>query len=145
MKTLLMVRKQQEDVAQKEVVLARQQLQKVINIVEQLQVECDTLEQDLNKQQRAKHSIVDYRNHFLYLQNTRKKIALYQDEIFKKQNIVEARRQDAIKAMKKKKVIENIKEKQFTSWKEDYQKMETKLLDELATIRHIRDNTQSGK
>lgn len=138
MKTLLMVRQQQEEAAQREVMLARQKLQKIVEILEELKRECDHLEQDLREKQASPHSIHEYKDHFLYFQFLREKIAQQQDDVLQAQNAVEVKREAVTKAMQNKKVIEKIKDKQYTSWKDHYQKMEAKLLDELATLRHIR-------
>ena len=133
-----MVRKQQEEAAQRDVTQARQKLRNITEILEELERECDFLEQDLRAKQSSPHSVHEYNDHFLYFQLLREKIAQQQDDILQAQNAVEEKRQAVTKAMQKKKVIEKIKEKQYTSWKDNYQQMEAKLLDELATLRHIR-------
>lgn len=137
LKTLLMVRKEQESSAQKEVMLAQKQLRKIVEILNELQYECDLLEKDL--QQKQKYNINDFRNHFLYIQSLRQKITKQQDDILEAQNVLTIKRTNVKKAMQQKKILENIHDKQHSAWTKEYQSIESKLIDELATIRHIRD------
>ena len=138
MKTLLMIRKHRENSAQKEMLQARQYLQKILEILEELQEESTLLGQQLQSRLKGKSSVFEYRNHFMYLEVLQQKIQERQDDILKAQNIVEAKRVAVTKAMQNKKIIEKIREKQYSSWQDKYQKLEAKMLDELATIRHIR-------
>ena len=139
LKALLNFRKQQEEEAQREMMLARQQLQKILGILEHLEHECTLLEEDLRNKQGGKQNIEEYRSHYFYLQDLRQKIQSHQDRVMEAQNLVEKKRQAVNQAMQNKKIIENIHEKQYSEWKSEYEKLESKLSDELSTIRHIRN------
>lgn len=139
MKTLLIMRKQEEDAAKKEVVLARMQLKKILEILQELQSECNLLEEDLRRRQRSKQSVCAFHDYFLYLDFLRRKIVRRQDDVLEAQNIVEEKRKAAKKSMQKKKILENIKDKKYAEWNDHYRRLETKILDELATIKYIRE------
>ncbi len=136
--SVLKVRKQLETVAQREVFLAQEHLDKVKQVLKVLQDETENLEKELASKQRTGLSIHDYKDYLYYIQSLKKRLQQQQDVVFKSQNILKGKRNDVTKAMQKKKIIENIKDKQYDVWKEQFQKMEAKLTDELATIRYIR-------
>jgi len=52
---------------------------------------------------------------------------------------LEEQRGKLIEAMKDKKIIDRHKERQLDSWKKMMQDLETKFLDEIGTLRHVRD------
>ena len=139
MTALLRLRKQKEQAAQKEAMLAHQQLNKVKEALDLLQSECDFLADELRKKQKTTRSIHDFRNYYLYLQELRRKIESQQDEMLKAQNLLEIKREKVAEAMQNKKILENIKDKQYAEWQEQFEKLEAKLIDELATIKFIRN------
>ena len=57
---------------------------------------------------------------------------------------LEEQRMKLIDAMKDKKIIDRHKEKQLDAWRKVMQDLETKFLDEIGTIRYIRDKKQEG-
>ncbi len=58
---------------------------------------------------------------------------------------LESQRLKLIEAMKDKKIIDRHKEKQLDAWRKVMQDMETKFLDEIGTIRHVRDKMEKAR
>ncbi len=134
LQTVLEQRERHENLARKALAEALAELVKMQEIVRKLVLERKNLEQEFEeklKQEPAK--LPAYLDYFASLG---KRIADQQDAILKFQNIVEQKRQALAEARKEKKVIENLKDKQYSEWKKELEKQETAFLDELATSRY---------
>lgn len=143
MQTLLRLRKMKEDAALREVSLVQEELNKLFELLKLLNIESTALEEELRDKQKGSIPIHEFHNHFLYIQSIKIKMLEQQDAILHTQNLLEKKRQNVEIAMQNKKVIEKLKDKQYDRWQEDLKKLEVKLLDELATIRHIRNNKEN--
>jgi|SaaInlStandDraft_3_1057020.scaffolds.fasta_scaffold121366_2 flagellar protein FliJ len=139
LETVLKVRKQREEAAQRDMVKALKRLESLKEILKLLQDEVYSLEEELQQRQKHSPNVRDFYDYLLYLQSVKKKIEVQQDEVFKAHNIMEERRSVTVAAQRQKKVIENIKDKHYDEWSEHLLKTEQKFLDELATIRYIRE------
>lgn len=137
LKNVLMLRKRQQEHAQKQLFIAEEKLKSIEELLRKIENECELLEKELQEKQKSSQKVAAIREYFLYLQNLRRSISEHQDEILKAQNFMEIKRQELNEATQRKKIMENIKEKQYEEWKESYRKLEIKLIDEMATLRHI--------
>ena len=139
MQSLLNLRKQKERSALQEVSSAQDKLNYLFSILQDLKKESNSLEAELKEKQKSTVPIHEFRNHSLYIQSMKQKMIEQQDLVMQAQNLLELKRKDVEEAMKDKKIIEKLKLKQYDAWQENFTKIESKLLDELATIRHIRE------
>jgi len=137
LKNVLMLRKRQEEFAQKQLFIAEEKLKNIEELLRKIENECKLLEKELREKQKKNQKLVALQEYFFYLQSLRQSIQEHQDELLRAQNFMETKRQELGEATKKKKIMENIKDKQYEEWKETYRKLEIKLIDEMATLRHI--------
>ena len=136
---VLKLRQEKEDLARKELVAVVETLQRLLEELERIKKERGEVEAEFRKKQQEAVQAEDLPIYLDYLQMMRTRMERKQDEIMKTQNIVELKRQAVIKAQQQKKMIENIKDKQYAAWQEAIEKKETEALNDLATIRFTRD------
>lgn len=136
---LLKYREEVEHLRRKELFITYTQLQHLRDQLKELELSFIEVSERVNKQES---SIIDPPENeaiFEYLRFLGKKIKLQKDEILKVQHKVEERRKVVITAMQKRKIVENLQEKQYATWDYEYQEKEKSFFDELATIRYMRD------
>ncbi len=140
LETVLKVRKQEEAVKRKELMEQELLLHNLQKRAELLQEESLAIESDLREQQQGKGSAQNLASHLAYLHSLQEQIILSQDDLMRQKNVTEGKRRMVAEAQKKKKMIENLKEKQYLQWKQEIEQKETEELDEIATLRHTRKN-----
>jgi len=139
--TLLKVRCEKEKLTQKEFMAAQMELDRLLEKMALLQQEGKTLEEEIRTKQQAGIHPSELSNFLDYLNLIRQRIAEQEDGVMRAKNIVEEKRAALSHAMKERKVIEKLKETKFAQWEKEMQTREKGFLDELATMRYVRDNS----
>lgn len=136
---LLKYREEIEHLRQKELVIAHNQLQHLRDRLTEL----NAINQNIMEKVRKKEGpIIDPREFsstFEFLNTLGKRMKTQETEILKAQQRVEEKRKAVISAMQKRKIVENLQEKQYAAWDYEIQEQEKSFFDELATIRYMRD------
>jgi flagellar FliJ protein len=138
---VLTLRTQQEQIVQKELSALQKELDEAFNVLKSLDKERLSVEQELTDTQRKSHVATRLVEHLQYLDLLKKKIAYSQDDVIKLQNKIASKRQKLFEAKKNKEVLEKLKEKHYSDWKNHIDKIESQFLDELATIRFHRQDS----
>ena len=134
--TVRQVREREEQEAQRELMqaeLERKEIQAQITELKKMAVE---VESGLKQKQVEGVQVAELADHMAYLYQLQGDTALREDELLRAINVVGQKRQLLAEASKKKKMIENLKDKQYLRWKRDTEKREAETLDELATLRY---------
>ena len=139
LETLLSVREREEKVAQRELAIVHQELERIIGAVEVLYSEREVVEKTLKEKQQRSITIDSVIEYVEYLQLMYERIASMEDEKLRMQNVVESKRKVVMLAMQRKKALENLKERKLSQWEEEYRKMEKTFLDEVATVRYVQN------
>lgn len=138
--TLLQVRERKEEAARQDLATAHRVLQEKIQVVEALEKEGNEVEESMRYKKGVTLAVVELKERLQYMELVRKRIADGQDAVMKAKNVVALKREVAEAAMRDRKTIENLKEKQYVRWKKEVATSESALLDELATVRHLKGN-----
>ena len=140
--TLLQVRREKENIARKnlleEHLVLQDHLAKLIVLVRQRQ----QIIQSIREKQKEKLAIDELSHHFDYLQTLKKKIDRQFQQINEVHQQLEVLRQEVLKAVHQRKIIENLRDKKLTEWETKYLEQERAFFDELATIRFARKQKQ---
>jgi flagellar protein FliJ len=131
-------RRQQEEMAQKE--LAKLQ-QKLATEQEKLHIEkrvkrLNLLE--LREKQRNSSTVSEIRLSLNYLAQLSKNIEIQTLRVQKVEKTVIQKRNELISIMKKRKTLEKLKDKEWQGYRQKLAKNERTLMDEVAAARHIR-------
>ncbi len=138
--TILKFRKQQEDLARQKFVVAQLEEKKVQQTLHTLQQELNALIQSLEiKQERGIVAVelARYEERITYL---RQQIILTNRELDSKKKMVQQEKSFLLKKSKEHKVLEKLKENQNMAWKNYQNKKEAAMLDEIAVLRHERND-----
>jgi flagellar FliJ protein len=143
LKTVLKVREQEElskrrALTEEEIVLEEAKAK-----VEQLREETSEVEGELRDQQVSGSRAQDLAAHLAYLHSLQEQSIQSQDRLMLQQNITESKRRDVADAQKRKKMIENLKDKRYLQWKHENEIEENKLLDEIAMQQFTRRDGES--
>lgn len=138
LETLLQVRERQEEQAHQALAAAHRKLQERISYVETLEAENRSVEETIRCKRGASLNAADMKEKLQYMELVRKRIAEGQDAVMLARNVAEEKRQVALGAMRDRKTIENLKEKQYVKWHKEVESSERTALDELATMRYVR-------
>ncbi len=136
---LLNFRKQEEHLKRKELFLAHTHLQHLIGKMEELEKECLDLDETIRRKSAIHVDTAEIVGFYDYKQVVNEQLKRYKEEIAKTHQRIEKRREAVIEAMQKRKIVENLQEKQSSSWESAFQEKEKTFFDELATIRYMRD------
>ncbi len=140
--TVLRVREREEEAARIKLVKARELLNVIIKKIEALESEKLSVEAEWRNRSTTRGSFLRGEDYVGYLQILQGRIAEQQDELMRAQNIVEAKRVELEKISRKKKALENLKERKYAQWNEEYRTMERLHLDEVAVTRYRKDQDQ---
>ncbi len=138
LETVLKVRKQEEAMCRRELVEEELLLRDRQERVDTLERETHDTENALRKLQEKGGKADDLAAHLVHLYAVQEQTMKSQDDLFRQKNATEKKRRAVAEAQKKKKMIENLREKSYLEWKVDVEQRETKNLDEIATQRHSR-------
>lgn len=136
LETLLSVKKREEEQAQMLVLQAEQEVRLLEKELHSLKQEMESTEQQFRREQQGLFSATLLHDLQTYLYSLQGKIAAQEDKIFRANNILHQKRQKLSLAMKERKSIEKLKEKQYGDWQKEIARQEAEFLDELGTIRH---------
>lgn len=132
--TLLKVREEEEKEAQRALMAVQKELDEIQNAIQQLVEE----RRGVGGKHPGKSSYYadEMTLYFGYLEQLAQKIAALQDEAMRVENVVEQKKALLREAVKERKVLEKLKERQLEEWKEELRKVEGRFLDEMAVLRH---------
>lgn len=136
------LRQKQEKDCKEELAKALAEADQILSKLEGARRERDETEKKLRQIQESTNDSREISEYFHYLDLMGKKLANIQDEVIKSQNEVTVKRQNLQEALQKRKVLDNIKEKKYSLWEKEYSKLEAALLDEVATTRYHRNQTE---
>jgi flagellar FliJ protein len=138
LETVLTVRKDEEGAARRVLVEAEQERDAVQGQIDRLMVEQAETETTLSHRKSGQTRAMEIADLLAYLQHLVQETANRQDDLMRHNNIVAEKQRAVAEATKHKKMIENLREKQYRRWQAEIQKKETHALDEIATLRHNR-------
>lgn len=136
--SLLKYRNEVEQLRKKQLFLAQTDLHNAFDHLRKYEKELERLRQEFNTHNQEFIILSDVTAYFSYSQLLKSKMDQQKKEIQRYQQIFETKRQAAIQAMQKRKIVENLQEKQYAAWEHDYLENEKSFFDELATIRFMR-------
>ncbi len=131
---VLEVRQREEQIAQKDLSVALNILEMEKGKLHALHKSKEDVGNELsekNKETCIIDDLIPFRN---FLEDIAKKIYQQDDIILKAQNIYEKKRQVVVELMKKRKILEKLKEKQYQEWLRRLEHVEAAFIDEQATI-----------
>jgi flagellar protein FliJ len=131
---LLKIRIKKEEITHHNFLEALQVLRKIEEELQKLIIEFQKVNNEIRQIQkkiRSREELIDF---FEYSNSLKRRIKNQKDIIKEAQFGVEIRRKEVLSAMKERKIIENIKEKKFEEWENEFFEQERKAFDELATI-----------
>jgi|EndMetStandDraft_5_1072996.scaffolds.fasta_scaffold54056_2 flagellar export protein FliJ len=140
--TLLQFRRQQEEIAHKNLLETHLVLRKFIILLEEMALELDdVLKQTAHAQVEKKHpaSIALF---YHYMDHLKNKITRQKNLVAEAEASVERQRKEVVKAMQKRKIIENLQDKKYSEWETLNFNLERASLDELATMRYSKSKSQ---
>ena len=138
LETLLNYRENEQRKALKdleEVAFFIENLSEEINNIE---LEQESIEEEF-KEASKKINPEGLQDFLSYLNYLRGKLSKKQEDRMRFQNILVQKQKVVLKARKKTKVLENLKNKQFTQWEEIKEKQERAFLDELSLTRYAKN------
>lgn len=139
LKPLIKYRKEIEHLRQKELFLSQTLFKYASENLHHLQQEAVQLNEDIRNLIKMEEHPSKLSGYYLYLASLKNRIEEQRKEVIKSQQKMEERRRTLIQAMQKRKIVENLNEKQYASWDYATQEEERTFLDELATMRYMRD------
>lgn len=141
--TLLHVRRQQEELAHKNLLEAHLVLRKITVILQELHKELENLREQIRQSHKKRQNYSDLASYYRYMDVVKKKIERQGILVKEAEASVERQREDVVKAMQKRKIIENLRDKKLAEWESDNFDLERASLDELATMRYAKGKLQS--
>ncbi|MBU0943587.1 MAG: flagellar export protein FliJ [Proteobacteria bacterium] len=141
--SILQFRKREEDVARQIFFLARLEEKKVQERLDTLQQELSSLIQMLEEKQETgilTLELARYEERITYL---RQQITLTKGELDRKKKIAQQKKIILLKKSKEHKILEKLKENQNIAWQNYQNKKEAAMLDEIAVLRHERNDTDN--
>ena len=134
--TVLELRQREEDAAQKAVIEAEGVVKRIKGQVSELKDLSQSAEDEFRCRQRSTVSVLTLSDSQAYLSLMLDRIAAKEDELMLAQNTLGKKREALAHAMRERKTIEKLKEKQYAEWKREVARQEAAFLDELGTIRY---------
>lgn len=138
--TVLRVRQQELNVVRQELVEAELAQRDIEEAIRRVREEHTSIEEEMRQGREGRKSVLDIRNALEYLHQLQARVVRMQDDLLRAQNFTGIKRKEVAEAQQKKKMIENLKEKQYRRWQKEVSDEERNILDELATLRHSRKN-----
>lgn len=141
--TLLNVRRLKEEIAQKNLLESQILLQKEMTTLEEFLQAYYGTKNEIRKIQKSMSHPEEFTRLYEYLADMKKRIKAQQILVETAKMNVELKRQDVIRAMQQRKIIENLREKKFSEWENEFFDLERKAFDELATMQYGRKKSKS--
>jgi flagellar export protein FliJ len=136
--TLLKTKEIEVNQAIHELGVAEKVVYEIQGAIDTITAEIEEVKGLIQKMQRAPESLHELEENQAYFANLEKNKLRHQDELMRAQNEVGKQKQRLKTMLKEKKIIENLKEKQYNAWKQGIKKWEEKLIDEAAVLQFIR-------
>jgi flagellar protein FliJ len=130
---VLDMRKRIEDQRKKELAELKELLRREQVMLHTLDKKRKDALEHMKQQQTGLMNISDFMNYYTYLNDCREKIISQISLIKELIAHVDNKREDLICAAKDRKIIEKLRENQYQEFKDTMEKIETKMLDEIAT------------
>jgi flagellar export protein FliJ len=138
LEALLHHRRYQEEVCQKELAQAQSELSdEQVELNRKKNQRQESLEK-LQTKKKKYLTVCDIMLHMNYLTQLSKDIENQALRVKKSSKLVEQKRHELISIMKKRKTLKKIKNKELQIYQQKLMQDERKLMDEVATIRHLR-------
>jgi flagellar FliJ protein len=138
--TLLKVRKEKENLAQKLLLEAHIVMQEKLNRLEKFREEKEKLVNQIRSQKSGANDPLACASAYQYLEVLKEKIIFQQGLLSEAEEMVARCRQNVIRAVQQRKIIENLHDKRLEEWEYEVSKADKAICDEIATIRYIRNN-----
>ncbi len=123
---------------------AKEELGRVISIANKLQNELETIAMERVQTRRSSGTVFNA-NEFLAIENYVNRLDLRKDEVIEElaqtELIIEEKRKIFSEAMKNRKVISKLREKQLKDWKKAYQKEEELFIDDVVNSKFLSENS----
>ena len=136
--TLLQVRRQKEKIAQKNLLEAHLVLRKVSGVLKKLEGELDNIKNQISRAQNEKQHPAQFIPYYDFMESIKKKITRQKIIVREAGISIDRQRNELIKVMQKRKIIENLSDKKYSEWNATFFKTERAALDEMATMRYSR-------
>ena len=133
--TLLNVKENMEKNVKNELGIAVQELEKQKEILRKLQYEIESQENEYRYEGERKTVILKLRQRLEYIKLIHERKEQQQQRVKEAKRNVDKIRERLIEAMKEKKVLENLKEKEWIVFKKEQEKLEQLLVDELVNYK----------
>lgn len=143
--TLLQVRGEAENEAHRELLKAHIHLKKMLKSIEDLETEYILLNEEVERKQKKAFSAEKLSDQHDYLMKLEQRIKLQVEEVVKAQINLEEKRLLVVQAIQKKKTIENLQDKQYAVWENEYLIKEAAFFDEVSTIYFIREKREKSE
>ncbi len=124
---------------------AQEPVEKLKAHIQSLQDEQEQVAHAMRNRELSHTSIDELESYQRYFNLIETKKISAQDDLLSAESNLAKQQQILKQAMKEKKMIEKLKEKQYNSWKESVKKWEEKLIDETAVLQHIRKGKGSNE
>jgi flagellar FliJ protein len=135
---LLNHRRHQEEVCQKELARAERKLAVEQGKLRQLKNDKRTRVRDLQAKQRVRFNAADIMLSVNYIQQLSQQIDVQNLGVRDAAKQVNHRRTDLIRIVKKRKILEKLKDQQLQAYSRKMRQDERKNMDEVASLRHVR-------
>ena len=123
------IRKEQE--LQKEVSLCEYEVINEKSILLQIKHDITKTYDELNYKQTNRMKISEHIRYINFISRLNNSILIQEDKITKVENKFILKREELIEAVKKRKVVDNLKEKKLLAYKDEQQKEEQNFMDEV--------------
>jgi flagellar FliJ protein len=138
LEALLNHRRHQEEVCQKELARAERKLAVEQGKLRQLKNDKRTRVRDLQAKQRVRFNAADIMLSVNYIQQLSQQIDVQNLGVRDAAKQVNHRRTDLIRIVKKRKILEKLKDQQLQAYSRKMRQDERKNMDEVASLRHVR-------
>jgi flagellar FliJ protein len=138
LEALLNHRRHQEEVCQKELARAERKLAVEQGKLRQLKNDKRTRVRDLQAKQRVRFNAADIMLSVNYIQQLSQQIDVQNLGVRDAAKQVNHRRTDLIRIVKKRKILEKLKDQQLQAYSRKMMQDERKNMDEVASLRHVR-------
>lgn len=138
LETLLSVRKEKERQVQSELIEAEGKKRIVEERIVALQEKGRQAESEMKQTKQRTFSVQELRENLDYLDSIRSQVERMQDDLLRVCNVVASCKTALAEAMKERKALDRLKEKQYEAWETQCRQEERKIADEHATTRFLR-------
>lgn len=138
--TLLRTKELYVDEALQVMEIAKKKLESLKEKLKSISLELDDLKVKIHNIQTTLRTLHELEENQYYFNTLNSQLALVQDDILLAENIYAQKKNILQNALKEKKIIEKLKEKQYKVWNEEVKKLEGKQVDESAIIQFLHNS-----